>query len=287
MSSTRYCWINNLKTGKFLANSRENVRIMGTLIDTRDIPEEDHSLVPKLTIDNNGEEESSNSMTMKLITIEDGTDSISFWTPKQMVDSLVAGNVDAIEPGQTLDCILKLRQNGSIKRWFADTIIHINNPIVDENLRWIILSHHSSNQQQQQQQQHQQQDVQNPKQSLSYKFGFPKRKRDVQEVYKLIRLHVQVQQQERQHKESRYNNYNRLSSIRNNHIRKQHQNGGNGSNTTVAAVATKSTSPLEGIHLDDLTLVLRKSKREIQEMVQHLQLQGRIYQNEKGEYLPL
>jgi hypothetical protein len=62
---------------------------------------------------------------MKLITIEDGTDSISFWTPKQMTDSLVADNGAAIKPGQTLDCILKLRQSGSIKRWFVDTIIHI------------------------------------------------------------------------------------------------------------------------------------------------------------------
>jgi hypothetical protein len=53
------------------------------------------------------------------------------------------------------------------------------------------------------------------------------------------------------------------------------------------AAATKSTPLLEGIHLDDLTLVLRKSKKEIQEMVHNLQLHGQIYQNEKGEYLPL
>mmetsp|Transcript_28294 Transcript_28294/g.76648 ORF Transcript_28294/g.76648 Transcript_28294/m.76648 type:complete len:209 (-) Transcript_28294:151-777(-) len=44
---------------------------------------------------------------------------------------------------------------------------------------------------------------------------------------------------------------------------------------------------LEGLLLKDLAAVLQKSQREVQEMTEDLQLEGKIYQNEKGEYLPL
>jgi hypothetical protein len=202
---------------------------------------------------------------MKMITIDDGTDCVSFWTPKQMIDGLVdaaTGTAD-VDPGLTLDCILKLRQSGSTKRWFAETIIHITNPI-EEHLRWIIMSHQKSVEPNHRQEG---QLVENSKQPLSYDFGCPTLKRDVKDVFRFIRLHVQIQQQ--QHKENRYN-YNRQSSIRNSAVK----------------AATTPTS-FEGINLDDLALVLRKSKSIVQEMVHDLQLQGRIYQNEKGEYLPL
>ena len=45
--------------------------------------------------------------------------------------------------------------------------------------------------------------------------------------------------------------------------------------------------PLEGLLLKDLAVVLQKSQRDVQEMTEDLQLEGKIYQNERGEYLPL
>ena len=44
---------------------------------------------------------------------------------------------------------------------------------------------------------------------------------------------------------------------------------------------------LEGLMLKDLATVLQKSESEVRGMIEDLQLEGKIYQNERGEYLPL
>jgi hypothetical protein len=249
--SFKYSWVCDMKTGSFLANSRECVRVMGVLVDVGEVPPEDRLLLPTLmamAVKDTDEEAIS---SMKMLTIDDGTDSVSFWAPKRMVDTPYPPKI-----GHTFDCILKLRQSASVKRWFADTLIEVQDPL-DEQLRWMILSH-------QDQQRYSSTDVlthQQQKQcTFSHNFGFPTRKRDATEVYRLIA----VQQQQQQHLQQNENKYRRQRQ-------KQHQHA----------------VPLEGVKLEDLALVVQKPLCEMQQMVHELQLQGRIYQNQQGEYLPL
>ena len=44
---------------------------------------------------------------------------------------------------------------------------------------------------------------------------------------------------------------------------------------------------LEGLLLKDLVTVLQTTEQNVQDMIEELQLEGKIYQNERGEYLPL
>ena len=282
--NSRYSWIDNLKAETFLANSRERVRVMGVLTAIDEIPLEDRPLVRPFTLmcgysgDDYNEGPDTDDVTafMKMITVEDGTGTMSIWTPKQMLDALGQN----LELGQTFDCILKLRQNGSVKRWFTETMIRIDNA-QEEQLRWIILSHQDQHYQAKQPLESARQG--NNTASFSHAFGFPTRRRDASELYRLIRTHVQIQQKRHQMKANR-------TRLR---LRPQQQRRMAGGKTTTGKgngaqqQLSQPSAALEGILLDDLALVIQKPKGEVQEMIHGLQLEGRIYQNGKGEYLPL
>ncbi|KAL3939057.1 MAG: hypothetical protein SGARI_001507, partial [Bacillariaceae sp.] len=118
---------------------------MGVLTAIEEIPVEDQGLVRPLTLmfgspytgsddGSEGTDGDDSTSFMKMISVEDGTGTISIWTPKQMLDSLGV----KLDLGQTFDCILKLRQNGSFKRWFTETLIQIDD-VQEEQLRWIIM----------------------------------------------------------------------------------------------------------------------------------------------------
>jgi Mn-dependent DtxR family transcriptional regulator len=42
-----------------------------------------------------------------------------------------------------------------------------------------------------------------------------------------------------------------------------------------------------GARMEDLALVMQISKTEMQNMIQELQMNGQVYQNDEGKYVPL
>jgi hypothetical protein len=201
MSASKRCMICELHTGTFLANSRAFVRIMGVILAIEAATDDQTYPMAK----NHLEED------LCLLVLDDGTASVDLWTPRSMIHSLAA------EPGQTLDCMARLRQNGLVKRWYSDTLI----PVTDtetESLRWMEVSHP-------------------PNPNECRRFGFPTKKLNANEAYRLICVQTQFEK--------------------------------------------------NGVSLEDLALVMQKSKSTMQEMIQELQITGQIYQNEKGNYVPL
>jgi hypothetical protein len=106
------------------------------------------------------------SRDMILLILDDGTSSIDIWTPSSMIDSLSA------TAGQTVDCIARLRQNGTLKRWYADTLIRVIESDA-ECLRWMELSHP-------------------PGPNECRRFGFPRTKMNAEEAYRLICVQSQI-----------------------------------------------------------------------------------------------
>lgn len=275
LQSVKYSWVANLKTGTFLANSRESVRVLGVLTAVGEIPVEDRQLVPAFTrmidppaITLNGQGGDSQSVPdMRIMTIDDGTDNVSFWTPKQMIDRLLPD----LHLGQTIDCILKLRQNASFKRWFADTIILIHD-LKEEQYRWILLSH---------QQQHCRSDtplLHLQPSGLTHDLGVPTQRRDASEVFRLIDSHFQIQQKQYKRKEKRTQRRTQYQQWQS-----RHKNRAGSGDTSQRPAAPF----LKGLPLKDLALVIQKPQKEVQEMIFGLQLEGKIYQNSHGDYLPL
>lgn len=230
-SSTKYCWVANLKKGTFLANSRESVRVMGVLTAVAEILAEDQALLAPLMMrprrrHNNTSSstkhhdiestkrnplttssvsklsESTNDDRFLSVTMDDGTDSINFWAPEQMIKSPSL----TLEIGKTYDCMIKLRQSSSAKQWFAETIILIRNPI-DEQCRWMELSHHD--------QQSRSQSSKLQYSNLSHKLGFPVRRRNATEIHRLIRLHAQSQQHQHNQHQHQLNRSNQSKQKRN------------------------------------------------------------------------
>ena len=314
-SSTKYCWVANLKKGTFLANSRESVRVMGVLTAVAEIPDDDQALLAPLMmrprcrhnnmsstnhdigstkrspLTSSVSSETTNDDRFLSVTMDDGTDSINFWAPERMVKSPSL----TLEIGKTYDCMIKLRQSSSAKKWFAETLILIRSPI-DEQCRWMELSHHD--------QQSRSPSSKLQYSNLSHKLGFPVRRRNATEIHRLIRLHAQSQQhrqhQQKQHQhqlkrsnqsKQKRNVYPRWKQNQQRQSLQQHSNNNNNSDTSKEYPSPKSSPPptqhLEGILLEDLATVLQKPQREIQEMTEELQLDGKIYQNERGEYLPI
>jgi hypothetical protein len=313
-SSTKYCWVADLKKGTFLANSRESVRVMGVLTAVAEIPDEDAALLAPLMmrprcrhnntnsthhdigstkrnpLTSSVSSETTNDNRFLSVTMDDGTDSINFWAPERMIKSSSL----TLEIGKTYDCMMKLHQSSSAKQWFAETLILIRNPI-DEQCRWMELSHHD--------QQSRSPSSKLQYSNLSHKLGFPVRRRDATEIHRLIRLHAQSQQHQHQQHQHQLKRSNQSKQKRNVYPRwrqnqqrqplQQHSNINNNNNSATSKEYPSPKSPpppaqhLEGILLEDLATVLQKPQREIQEMTEELQLDGKIYQNERGEYLPI
>lgn len=299
--STKYCWIVELKKRTFLANSRESVRVMGKVTEVKEISSDDQQVLLAPLIlryrndDTDQSEPESNRGLMDRsaknkflsVTMDDGTDSFEFWAPERMILSASLN----IKLGQTYDCIMKLRQKSSEKQWFAETLIQIHNHI-DEHYRWMELSHHDRFKS----------ISKLPCSNLNHELGFPTRRRNAIEVHRLIRLNAQSQQQEHEilsllntpqktgeqtqnniHPKWRNNHQQQHSLLKKRnkctHDKHYHQNS--------PTLKSPSQVQLEGILLEDLAIVLQKPQYSVREMIEGLQLEGKIYQNERGEYLPI
>lgn len=323
-SSTKFSCVADLKTGTFLANSRESVRVMGVVTTIGGVSPDDQAVFPPfvmgtthpLVTESESENNNMNSFSdiqlsqaqctttstiddFLSVTLDDGTDLTAFLVCRRMINSPSA---PSLEVGKTYDCILKLRQSCEEKRWFAETLIQIDNPI-DEHFRWLELSHHD--------QSLSQSPLSRSRYSnLCHKFGFPTRRRTCVEVYRLICLHSQLQQEQQQRKKQTPIIAGKIHGKRNHpklKIRQSRQpqhrqrglqnistntNRSNVRNENLKRRSIHSPAPsqpilLEGLLLKDLATVLQKSERNVQEMVEDLQMEGKIYQNERGEYLPL
>jgi len=180
-------------------------------------------------------------------------------------------------------------------------LIKIDEPI-DEHFRWLQLSHNDqfSSQSQLSRFRHS---------NLCHKFGFPTRRRNSVEIYRLIcvnsRLHQDQQENTRLPIKSRKfkNKGNHLKTIKRQPQQAQQSQRGlqnvRSSSTVYKARNAKHNKKLshllkpvrpkmlDGLLLKDLSIVLQKSERDVQEIIEDLQLEGKIYQNERGGYLPL
>jgi hypothetical protein len=125
----------------------------------------------------------------------------------------------SLQPGETVDCIVRLLQNATVKRWYSDTLIRVTDPDA-ESLRWMEVSSNNGDN------------------NVCRRFGFPRFKRNTDEAYRLICVQTKLDDE-------------------------------------------------SGVSLEDLALVMRTSPRSMQEMIQELQISGQIYQNQKGNYVPL
>jgi hypothetical protein len=197
-------FIADLLTGSFLANSRECVRIMGVILGWQQPADiHDNPRFPGFDPSSCGE--------MILLTLDDGTATATLWTPKYMIERLSA------EPGQNMECIIRLRQKGTLKRWYTDTLIKMVDPAV-EALRWMELSRP-------------------PSQDECRRQGFPRIKMNSNEVYRLICVHTD--------------------------------------------------SDKAGLSAEDLALVMHTPLPKMKDYIVELQLNGMIYQNAEGNFVPL
>jgi hypothetical protein len=205
MSFSKRCFISHLHTGSIVANSRESlVRIMATVLNIEPVPTQpqEHIAFP-------GEQDRGGELV--LLKLDDGTAIIDLWTPYSMIQKL------SVRPGITVECIARLCQNRTVKRFYTETIILVTNPDM-EHFRWMELS--------------------NPPTSTSdsRQYGYNTTKFNADEAYRIICL------------QSRMDN---------------------------------------GARMEDLALVMQISKTEMQNMIQELQMNGQVYQNDEGKYVPL
>jgi hypothetical protein len=343
----QHTYIADLPGKTFLANnSYDAIRIMGVLVEIGNIPDHDVpyiSTLMMLPVSSAATEEYTLTQQqhvqqqLQTLTIDDGTDILTFWVETKMIESIVGtesssstttattttnGTGVAVELGKTYDCILKLRQTASIRRWFADTLILVVDPM-DEHLRWIQLSHHNDSVLVQGSQP-QQQLLQDTMSStppvllhLNHEYGYPTRKRDASEVYRMICVQAKLSSISVQRKQEKQ----QLHQRRNHHHQQQHPRPRwkrqrlpilhAQQHTPAAGVHPKAPSQpppaamtpsssssfssivgtpamvVEGVLLQDLALVLQIPIKRVQEVLLDLQLQGQVYQNEKGQYLPL
>lgn len=343
-SSTKYSWVADLKTGTFLANSRELVRVMGVVTAIGECSSVDRDMLSPLAVGtkrirptlaepplyNNTHSSLGKELTptqsngddgsFVSVTIDDGTDSIKVCASRTVMQS-----PSAVTVGKTYDCLLKLKQNRNHKTWVAETFCPVENPI-DEHLRWLELGHHD-------------QSLSRSASSrlkysnLCHKFGFPARKRNRLEAYRLICVNFNLQQQpttiaqtKRQnlpvrsrtslskrrhsnkwitrtplasqpHRPRGLTSANRSRNTRQEGLKKISPRSNVPISQTKSILKTPSQTksqkqktappPLDGLLLTDLATVLQKSEKDVQEMIEDLQLEGKIYQNERGEFLPL
>lgn len=202
MACPKRCFISNLYTESFIANSRVSfVRILATALATEPISSQDDFVrFPG---------RDSKHVQFVVLVLDDGTATFGFWTPRSMVEKL------CLRPGDLVECIAKLCQNGDVKRFYTESLSIIKDQNM-EYLRWAELSTTSSN--------------------SSRRFGYPSLEWNTDELYRMICL------------QSRREN---------------------------------------GVSLEDLALVMRKTKEETQDMISQLQLEGLVYHNEDGRYVPL
>ena len=108
-------------------------------------------------------------------------------------------NLHILPVGTTVDCILKLRQSSSIKRWFVDCVMVVVDvddnddnklQLVDEPLRWMTVS---LLQEQQQQQQRDNDASTSNTVKVDCSCGFPTHRQDTcEEVYRMIYVQSKI-----------------------------------------------------------------------------------------------
>lgn len=201
--ASKRCFLCDLSTGNIVANSLETVRLLAVAVHVE--PTVDPVEYP-------GDMVTANDYrNLLLLTLDDGTATVEIVTPDYMIQKL------NLQLGQTLECIAWLRQRGTIKRWYAQSMAIVIDPHA-EILRWYELSFR-------------------PQPNESMEYGYPTIQRNSAETLRLI---------------------------------------------TVQAMHDS-----EGVSMNDLALVMRLPLESMQEMLVTLQLEGQIYQNHLGNYVPL
>eukprot|EP00980_Cylindrotheca_fusiformis_P010720 scaffold2402_cov109-Cylindrotheca_fusiformis.AAC.2 len=148
---------------------------------------------------------------ISLLKLDDGTAAVDFWTPYSMIQEL------SVRSGMTVECIARLCQSNTVKRFYTETIILVTNPDL-EHLRWMELSTPPKSE------------------NESRRYGYPTIEINANEAYRIICLQAKLE---------------------------------------------------NGVQMEDLALALQKSQLEMKDMVQELQVNGQIYQNDEGKYVPL
>jgi hypothetical protein len=204
LPASKRCFLCDLSTGNFLANSLETVRLMGVAVHVE-------PTVDPVEYPGDGVTSNNDYRNLMLLRLDDGTATMDILTPDYMIQKL------DLQLGQTLECIAWLRQRGTIKRWYAQSMAIVVDPHA-EILRWLELSFR-------------------PKPNESMEYGYPTIQRNAAEALRLITV--------------------------------------------------QATHDSDGVSLNDLALVMRLPPETMQEMLVTLQLEGQIYQNHLGNYVPL
>lgn len=158
------CSVRDLDEGTFLANSHESVRVMGVILSIGQTTQDDDSNVNENHGDFPGIRpgwHENGFDVMSRLCLDDGTGTVSLWIPQTMIDSV------SVRTGIRVDCVLKLRQKATLKRWYVNTLIVVNDPNA-EALRWAELSNPP-----------------NPDNECR-RYGFPRTKMNANEAHRLI-----------------------------------------------------------------------------------------------------
>jgi hypothetical protein len=234
-----------------------------------------------------------------------------------------AGDCDLL--GVTVDCIIKLCQTALHRRWFAETLIPLHKTLEEEQQhRWILLSHQqkhlhrttSSNfpltyshdfgfptrrpdtsklyhlihvHAKIQQNAHDRQQKKENKLLEKRRHLHAKRRRSATTNklwHNSSSNHTQAETNASTLKNSSSNHDNTTA------IKHAEENiTGQLSYASISPYTSKRPLQhplvLKGLTLDDLTCLMQQSQFSVQGMIQDLQMDGRVYRNSQGEYLPL
>jgi hypothetical protein len=116
------CFICDLFTESFVANSTESVRLIATVLDMHHETE--------MTMHHPGE---NDSLDYQSLILDDGTCTINVLAPECLISK------SGTRPGCTVECLTGLGQQGEIRKWYAKALWPVTDPHA-ELLRWMELS---------------------------------------------------------------------------------------------------------------------------------------------------
>ena len=122
--SKRY-FLCDLSLQSFVANSTETIRVLATIIALH------HASIHKLHYPWGNH--ILDDRELKLVTLDDGTSVVNVWAPDSMISNAGA------RPGETIECFIGLRQQGTVRNWYAKALCLVTDPHA-EVLRWMELS---------------------------------------------------------------------------------------------------------------------------------------------------